>query len=217
MARFQGTPWRFTGALTVLTTAPGALFMGGLINWVNCLGHLEGEWTTTQPVTANVTVGKSFIMRQSAAKPTCNQVEGSTTRALLVEAKRSGLEAPSSRSAICAGGDDDVVYPASRGAAVRFHGRQEPSELLRISVGLYENTLLFADQHIPYGNATSNTRPGQALFPTDVAASTDYHYNAARALFLGAQAGVIAFGRSQDWPMRVKWLTKATSFYGPPC
>jgi len=71
---------------------------------------------------------------------------------------------------------------------------------------LYENTLLFADQHIPYGNSVSNTRPGQALFPSDASASTDYHYNAARALFLGAQAGVMAFGRAMDWPMRIKWV-----------
>jgi hypothetical protein len=73
-------------------------------------------------------------------------------------------------------------------------------------MGMYENVLLFSDAHIPYGNSLSNTKPGQSLFPADASASTDYHYNTARAVFLGAQAGVVGFGRAMDWPMRVKWV-----------
>lgn len=77
---------------------------------------------------------------------------------------------------------------------------------MNINVGMYNNVLLFSDPHIPYGNQVSNTKPGQSLFPNDAQGSTIYTYNSARAVFLGAQAGVVGFGRSQDWPMRIKWI-----------
>ena len=107
------------------------------------------------------------------------------------------FQAQKLKNSTASGSWGDIQLAALKG------GEITGNPLFTGALGLYENTLLFSDQHVPYGNSVSNTRPGQALFPSDAQGSTIYTYNAARAVFLGAQAGVVGFGRAMDWPMRI--------------
>jgi len=107
------------------------------------------------------------------------------------------FQAQKLKNSTAAGSWGDIQLAALKG------GEITGNPLFTGALGLYENTLLFSDQHVPYGNSVSNTRPGQALFPSDAQGSTIYTYNTARAVFLGAQAGVVGFGRAMDWPMRI--------------
>lgn len=68
------------------------------------------------------------------------------------------------------------------------------------AIGMYENVLMFSDGHGVWGDNTQNLRH------TDLGAPAVNTTNIGRAIFLGAQAAVLAFGRSMDWPMRVKWV-----------
>ncbi len=68
------------------------------------------------------------------------------------------------------------------------------------ALGMYENVLLFADGHSVWGDSSQNVRH------TDLGAAATGTTSVGRAIFLGAQAGVLSFGRNMDWPMRVKWV-----------
>lgn len=68
------------------------------------------------------------------------------------------------------------------------------------ALGMYENVLLFADGHSVWGNNAQNARH------TDLGTAGAGKTDVGRAIFLGAQAGMLAFGRNMDWPMRVKWV-----------
>lgn len=88
----------------------------------------------------------------------------------------------------------DIQLAAMKG------GEISNNPLFTGAAGMYENVLLFSDGHSCWGDSSQNARH------TDLGAAAAGTTNVGRALFLGAQAGVLAFGRSMDWPMRVKWV-----------
>lgn len=65
------------------------------------------------------------------------------------------------------------------------------------ALGMYDGVVLHVDNRVPYGLATeSGARADTALGVSGVA----------RAVFCGAQAGMLAFGRDSGWPFRMKWV-----------
>ena len=74
------------------------------------------------------------------------------------------------------------------------------------AAGLYNGVIIHEDANVVYGDNTQN------LVFTDLGAPATGTTNVARALFCGAQAGVIAFGRGYDWPHKFKWVEDAKDY-----
>lgn len=74
------------------------------------------------------------------------------------------------------------------------------------AIGLYNGVILHEDANCVYGDVTQNTRG------TDLGAAATGTTSVARALFLGAQAGVIGFGRGYDWPHKFKWVEDSKDY-----
>lgn len=74
------------------------------------------------------------------------------------------------------------------------------------AVGLYNGVILHEDANTVYGDNTQNFRG------TDLGAPATGTSNVARALFCGAQAGTIAFGRGYDWPHKFKWVEDSKDY-----
>lgn len=65
------------------------------------------------------------------------------------------------------------------------------------AIGMYDGVVIHVDQRVPYGKATdTGVRSDTALGLSNIA----------RAVFCGAQAGMMAFGRDSGWPFRMKWV-----------
>ena len=68
------------------------------------------------------------------------------------------------------------------------------------AIGMYNGVILHEDARVCYGDNTQNT------LGTDLGAAATGTTSVARALFCGAQSGVIGFGRGYDWPHKFKWV-----------
>lgn len=90
----------------------------------------------------------------------------------------------------------------------RIQGGNAVSEnpLMTGAVGMYNRTILHDDIHVPYGDTTQNTM-GTAL-----GAAANGTTSVARAIFFGAQAGVMAFGRRTSWPDQMKWVEESDDY-----
>jgi N4-gp56 family major capsid protein len=81
------------------------------------------------------------------------------------------------------------------------------------AIGMYENCVIHQDAYVPYGDNTQNQiyDPVQALMvaaPTSLGAAATGTTSVARGIFVGAQAGAIAFGAADSMdgkPLRVRW------------
>lgn len=72
------------------------------------------------------------------------------------------------------------------------------------ALGMYDGVVLHVDSRVPWGDyaatnvARQDTHLGKA--------------NIARAVFCGAQAGMLAFGRDSGWPFRMKWTEELRDY-----
>lgn len=81
-------------------------------------------------------------------------------------------------------------------------GKIEDNPIFTGAIGVSNGVILHEDARVPYGD---NTQGNQNYF-TDLGAAATGTTSVARAIFMGAQAGVMAFGRAYDWPHRYKWV-----------
>ena len=90
----------------------------------------------------------------------------------------------------------------------RIQGGNPVSEnpLMTGAVGMYNRTILHDDIHVPYGDTAQNT------IGTALGAVAAGNTGVARALFFGAQAAVMAFGRKTSWPDQMKWVEESDDY-----
>lgn len=70
------------------------------------------------------------------------------------------------------------------------------------ATGMYNGVIIHEDVRVPWGDSTQ----ANAVYKTDLGTAGNGKTSVARAIFMGAQAGVMAFGRMSDWPMKMKWV-----------
>lgn len=70
------------------------------------------------------------------------------------------------------------------------------------ATGMYNGVIIHEDARVPFGDSTQ----GNATYKTDLGAAATGTTSVARAIFMGAQSAVIAFGRMSDWPLKMKWV-----------
>lgn len=76
-------------------------------------------------------------------------------------------------------------------------GQVSDNPIFTGALGMYDGVVLHVDNRVPWGVAgASGARSDTALGVANVG----------RAVFCGAQAGMIAFGRDSGWPFRMKWV-----------
>lgn len=76
------------------------------------------------------------------------------------------------------------------------------------ALGMYHNVILHEDARVPFGDSSGVN----ATFGTNLGATAGTLSNVARAIFCGAQAGFMAFGRQTDWPLRAKWFEELIDY-----
>ncbi len=76
------------------------------------------------------------------------------------------------------------------------------------ALGMYHNCILHEDARVPMGGSTGPN----AEYGTNLGATATSKDKVARAIFCGAQAGFMAFGRQTDWPLRAKWFEELIDY-----
>jgi N4-gp56 family major capsid protein len=104
------------------------------------------------------------------------------------------------RKSTTAGDWKDIQKAAMQG------GQIEDNPIFTGALGMFNGVILHEDARVPYGDSTQNT------LHTDLGAAAAGTTSVARAVFCGAQAAVIAFGRNYNWPTRYKWVTQADDY-----
>jgi N4-gp56 family major capsid protein len=88
-------------------------------------------------------------------------------------------------------------------------GKISDNPIFTGALGMYDNVVLHVDARVPWGHASSGGRSDTALNPTSGNLS---RAAVARAVFCGAQAGMLAFGRDSGWPFRMKWTEELRDY-----
>jgi len=104
------------------------------------------------------------------------------------------------RKSTTSGDWKDIQLAAMQG------GQIENNPIFTGALGVFNGVILHEDARVPYGDNTQN------LLHTDLGNPAAGTTNVARALFCGAQAAVIAFGRNYNWPTKYKWVTQADDY-----
>lgn len=81
-------------------------------------------------------------------------------------------------------------------------GMVKDNPIITGALACYNNALIFEDARMPWGD---NTQGNQA-YGTDLGPPAQGTTNVARAVFMGAQAGCLAFGRDGSWPEKIRWV-----------
>lgn len=76
--------------------------------------------------------------------------------------------------------------------------------------GMYNRTIIHEDSSVPFGDTTQIS--GISQLGTCLGAVAAGTTNIARNIFMGANAGVVAFGRHTEWPSQVKWVEVAKDY-----
>lgn len=85
-------------------------------------------------------------------------------------------------------------------------GQVSDNPIFTGALGMYDGVVLHVDQRVPWGLYGDNSQTG-------VRADTQLgKANVARAVFCGAQAGMLAFGRDSGWPFRMKWTEELRDY-----
>lgn len=78
------------------------------------------------------------------------------------------------------------------------------------AIGMYHRTIIHEDSSVPFGDTTQIS--GISQLGTCLGAAANGTTNVAREIFMGANAGVVAFGRHTTWPSQVKWVEVAKDY-----
>jgi N4-gp56 family major capsid protein len=78
------------------------------------------------------------------------------------------------------------------------------------AIGMYHRTIIHEDSSVPFGDTTQIS--GSSQLGTGLGAAAAGTTNVARNIFMGANAGVVAFGRHTSWPSQVKWVEVAKDY-----
>ena len=78
------------------------------------------------------------------------------------------------------------------------------------AIGMYHRTIIHEDSSVPFGDTTQIS--GTSQLGTTLGAVAAGTTNVARNIFMGANAGVVAFGRHTSWPSQVKWVEVAQDY-----
>lgn len=81
-------------------------------------------------------------------------------------------------------------------------GKINDNPLITGALGQYGPVLLYEDARVPWGDNTQANN----IFHTDLGAPANGTTNVGRAVFLGAQALGMAFGRDGNWPEKLRWV-----------
>lgn len=90
------------------------------------------------------------------------------------------------------------------------HDYVKDNPLFTGAIGMYNRTIIHKDMHVPYGDTTQAS--ASAKLGTSLGTAANGTTSVARAIFCGANAGVIAFGRHTSWPSQVKWVEMAQDY-----
>lgn len=90
--------------------------------------------------------------------------------------------------------------------AAMMGGEVSNNPIFTGATGMYNGVIIHEDTRVPWGtnaqNVLGSTTGGNPLGTSNVA----------RAIFCGAQAGAMGFGRGYDWPHRYKWVTDTKDY-----
>lgn len=78
------------------------------------------------------------------------------------------------------------------------------------AMGMYNRCIIHKDMHVPFGDTAQAS--ASAKLGTSLGAAGNGTTSVARAIFCGANAGVIAFGRHTSWPSQVKWVEMSQDY-----
>lgn len=78
------------------------------------------------------------------------------------------------------------------------------------AIGMYHRTIIHEDSSVPFGDTTQIS--GISQLGTALGAAANGTTNVCRNIFMGANAGVAAFGRHTSWPSQVKWVEVAKDY-----
>jgi N4-gp56 family major capsid protein len=93
-------------------------------------------------------------------------------------------------------------------------GKINDNPLFTGAIGMYNRVIIHEDFHVPYGDSNQNglgTCLGLGNTGTNPA-PVNGDTSVARALFFGAQAAVMGFGRKTGWPDQVKWVEESDDY-----
>lgn len=81
------------------------------------------------------------------------------------------------------------------------------------AIGMYNRTIIHKDSSVPFGDTSQISGVSQLGTCLGTGSgSTAGISNVARNIFMGANAGVAAFGRHTSWPSQVKWVEVAKDY-----
>ena len=83
---------------------------------------------------------------------------------------------------------------------------KENNPIFTGAAGMYNGVIIHEDARVTYGDNTQN------LIHTDLGAPASGTTSVARAVFCGAQAAVMSWGRGYDWPHRYKWVEQTKDY-----